>query len=284
MRRLMAGWILTFAILTTSGISWGAVPLYTGLGTVHHAVTTRSPMAQKYFDQGLRLCYAFNHDEAIRAFREAARLDPSCAMAHWGIAYALGPNVNLPVDPDREKEAFGEVATARTLAAKTSAKERAWVDALSKRYSNDPKADLHGLDQAYADAMRELAAKYPEDLDASTIYAEALLTVHPWDWWSHDGTPLEGTNDAIAALQRVLKKSPTHTGANHLLIHACEESPAPGRAILAANRLAALAPNAGHLVHMPSHLYLRIGRYHDAAELNRKAIAVDRAYIENKKR
>jgi len=283
MRRLMVVSWLTVGILTVSGISWGAVPLYTGLGTVHHAVTTKSPVAQKYFDQGLRLCYAFNHDEAIRAFREAARLDPTCAMAHWGIAYALGPNVNLPVDPDREKEAFGEVATARTLAAKTNAHERAWIGALSKRYSDDPKADLHALDQSYADAMRELAATYPEDLDASTIYAEALLTVHPWDWWSHDGKPLEGTNDAIAALQRVLKKSPTHTGANHFLIHACEESPAPGRAILAANRLAALAPNAGHLVHMPSHLYLRIGRYHDATELNRKAIAVDRAYIEKEK-
>jgi len=269
--------------LFAAGVSSATVPLYTGLGIVHHAVATRSPLAQKYFDQGLRLCYAFNHDEAIRAFREAARLDPSCAMAHWGIAYALGPNVNFPVDPDREKEAFGEVATARTLAAKTNAHERAWIEALGKRYSDDPKADLHALDQAYADAMRGLAATYPQDLDASTIYAEALLTVHPWDWWSHDGKPMEGTNDAIAALQRVLKKSPTHTGANHLLIHACEESPAPGRAILAANRLAALAPNAGHLVHMPSHIYLRIGRYHDATELNRKAIAVDRAYIEKEK-
>ena len=282
MRRITAVsiFILGFG---AAGISWGAVPLYTGLGTVRHVVTTRSPQAQKYFDQGLRLCYAFNHDEAIRAFREAARLDPSCAMAHWGIAYALGPNVNLPVDPAREQEAFGEIQTARTLAAKTTAKERDWIEALAKRYSGDPKADLHVLDQAYADAMKELAAKYPEDLDAGTIYAEALLTLHPWDWWSHDGKPNTGTPEAIAELQRVLKKSPSHTGANHFLIHAVEESPAPGRAILAANRLAGLAPNAGHLVHMPSHIYLRIGRYKEAVDLNRKAIAVDRAYIEAEK-
>ncbi|HZI88844.1 MAG TPA: tetratricopeptide repeat protein [Candidatus Polarisedimenticolia bacterium] len=276
MRRLTAVWICALGML-------GAVPLYTGLGTVHHAVATKSPQAQKYFDQGLRLCYAFNHDEAIRAFREAARLDPTCAMAHWGVAYALGPNVNLPVDPAREQEAFGEIQKARTLAAKTSAKERDWIEALGKRYSGDPKVDLHVLDVAYADAMKELALKYPEDLDAGTIYAEALLTIHPWDWWTHDGKPAEGTTEAIAELQRVLKKNPSHTGANHFLIHAVEESPAPGRAILAANRLAGLAPNAGHLVHMPSHIYLRIGRYKDAVDLNRKAMAVDRAYIEAEK-
>jgi tetratricopeptide (TPR) repeat protein len=283
MRRGTAASILVLGLLTAAGVAFGAVPLYTGLGTAHHAVTTKSPLAQKYFDQGLRLCYAFNHDEAIRAFREAARLDPTCAMAHWGIAYALGPNVNLPVDAGREKEAFGEISTARKLAATTTAKERAWIEALGKRYSNDPQADLHALDRAYANAMRALAAKYPEDPDASVMFAEALMTVHPWDWWSNDGKPLEGTTEAIAALQRVLKKNPTHTGANHFLIHAVEESPSPGRAVISANRLATLAPNAGHLVHMGTHIYLRIGRYKDVSELNRKAIAVDRAYIEKEK-
>jgi tetratricopeptide (TPR) repeat protein len=270
-------------LIGSTGVSSGAVPIMTGLGAEHFAVTARSPVAQKYFDQGLRLCYAFNHDEAIRAFREAVRLDPSCAMAHWGIAYALGPNVNFPVDPDREKEAFGEIQKAKTLAAKATPRERAWIEAMAKRYSDDPKADLHALDQAYADAMRDLAAKYPLDPDASTIYAEALLDVTPWDWWTNDGKPLPGIEDAIAALNRVLKKNPTHTGAIHLFIHAVEESPAPGRALLAANRLAALAPNAGHLVHMPSHIYMRVGRYHDSVLLNRKAIAVDRAYIEAEK-
>ena len=282
MRRYTAVSILVLALFAAP-YAQGAVPLYTGLGAVHHAVTTKSPLAQKYFDQGLRLCYAFNHDEAIRAFREAARLDPSCAMAHWGIAYALGPNVNLPVDADREKEAFGEITTARELAMKTTAKERAWIDATAKRFSDDPKADLHALDVAYADAMREVATKYPEDLDASVIFAEALMGLHPWDWWSHDGKPLEGTTEAIATLQRVLKKNPSHTGANHLYIHAVEESPSPGRAVISANRLATLAPNAGHLVHMGTHIYLRIGRYKDVVDLNRRAIAVDRAYIEKEK-
>jgi tetratricopeptide (TPR) repeat protein len=283
MRRLVVlGGTLAW-LLAAAGYSTAAVPLYTGLGTLHHAVTTRSPAAQQYFDQGLKLCYAFNHDEAIRAFREAARLDPSCAMAHWGIAMALGPNVNLPVDPEREKEAFTEVQKARALGSKATARERAWINALAKRYSDDPKADLKALDAAFADAMRGLSAAYPDDLDAATIYAEALLDVHPWDWWSHDGKPQAGTQDAIAALTKVLRKNPNHIGANHLYIHAIEESPAPGRALLAANRLARLAPNAGHLVHMPSHIYLRVGRYHDAAELNRKAIAVDRAYIEAQK-
>jgi len=271
------------SLLILAGVSSGAVPAMTGLGTPHMAVTTRSALAQRYFDQGLRLCYAFNHDEAIRAFREVARLDPSCAMAHWGIAYALGPNVNFPVDPDREKEAFAEIQKAKALAPKATAKERAWIEAMAKRYSDDPKADLHALDQAYADAMKNLAAKYPADPDASTIYAEALLDVTPWDWWTNDGKPEAGIPEAIAAVDRVLKKNPSHTGAIHILIHAVEESPAPGRALLAANRLAALAPNAGHLVHMPSHIYMRVGRYRDAELLNRKAIAVDHAYIEAQK-
>jgi len=271
------------SLLILAGVSSGAVPAMTGLGTPHMAVTTRSALAQKYFDQGLRLCYAFNHDEAIRAFREVARLDPSCAMAHWGIAYALGPNVNFPVDPDREKEAFAEIQKAKALAPKATAKERAWIEAMAKRYSDDPKADLHALDQAYADAMRALSAKYPADPDASTIYAEALLDVTPWDWWTNDGKAEAGIQEAIAAVDRVLKKNPSHTGAIHILIHAVEESPAPGRALLAANRLAALAPNAGHLVHMPSHIYMRVGRYRDAELLNRKAIAVDHAYIEAQK-
>jgi tetratricopeptide (TPR) repeat protein len=274
---------LVFLFLATAGTASGAVPLFTGLGTLHHPVTTRSPEAQKYFDQGLKLCYAFNHDEAIRAFREAARLDPSCAMAHWGIAFALGPNVNLPVDADREKEAFEETRKARALGSKATARERAWIEALAKRYSDDPKADLKALDQAFADAMRALSAKYPDDLDAATIYAESLLDVRPWDWWTHSGNSQPGTQEAIAALNRVLAKNPAHIGANHYLIHAVEMSPTPGRALPAANRLAGLAPNAGHLVHMPSHIYMRVGRYHDATELNRRAIAVDRAYIEAEK-
>src|SRR5258705_1085361 len=286
MRRLRVVWrpLACFvSLLAATGVSSGAVPLMTGLGTPHLAVTTRSPLAQKYFDQGLRLCYGFNHEEAIRAFREAARLDPSCAMARWGIAWALGPNVNFPVDAAREKEAFAEIQKAKALAPKATPRERAWIEAMAKRFSDDPKADLKSLDRAFADAMRNLAAKYPDDLDAATIYAQSLLEVTPWDWWTKDGKPLPGVEDAIAALTRVLRKNPSHTGANHLLIHAVEESPNPGRGLPAANRLATLAPNAGHLVHMPSHIYLRVGRYKDAELLNRKAIEVDRAYIEAQK-
>ena len=204
-------------------------------------------------------------------------------MGHWGIAYALGPNVNLPVDPDREKEAFAEVQKARSLGAKVTARERGYIEALVKRYSDDPKADLHALDVAFADAMRGLSVKYPDDLDASVIYAEALLDVRPWDWWTRDGKPQPGTVEAVEALTRVLRKNPSHIGANHLYIHAIEESPNPARALPAANRLAGLAPNAGHLVHMPSHIYLLLGRYHQAAELNRKAIGVDLAYVEKEK-
>lgn len=295
MRRSLLSWVVWAAMAgsaapapaghTHSGVSPAKsfVPLYPGLGALHHSVTTRSSSAQRYFDQGLKLCYAFNHDEAIRSFREAARLDPSCAMAHWGIAYALGPNVNLPADPDREKEAFEEARKARSLAEKATPAERAYIDALSKRYSGNPAADLHALDVAYAEAMRALAATYPADLDASVLYAEALLDIRPWDWWTHDGKPEPGTREAIAALERVLRKNPVHIGANHLYIHAIEESPTPARGLASANRLAGLAPNAGHLVHMPSHIYLRVGRYRDATELNRKAIAVDRAYIEKER-
>jgi len=255
-------------------------PLFRGLGTLHHPVRTRSPLAQRYFDQGLKLCYAFNHDEAIRAFREAARLDPSCAMAHWGIAYALGPNVNLPVDPDRERQAFEEIGKARTLAAKGEARDRAYVEALAHRYSGDPAADLHALDLAYADAMRALSKRYPADLDAQVLFAEALLDTRPWDWWTHEGTPQPGTLEAIAALERVLAKNPAHIGANHLYIHAIEESPEPSKAVPCANRLAGLAPGAGHLVHMPSHILILVGRYHDASSLNERAIAIDKAYIQ----
>src|SRR5258705_1242208 len=178
MRRLRVVWrpLACFvSLLAATGVSSGAVPLMTGLGTPHFAGTARSPLAQKYFDQGFRLCYAFNHDEAIRAFREAARLDPSCAMAHWGIALALGPNVNFPVDQDREKEAFAEVHKSRTLAAKGTPRERAWIEALAKRYSDDPKAVLHALDQAFTAPKQDPTAKYHTDLESPTNYATRLL-------------------------------------------------------------------------------------------------------------
>ncbi len=256
------------------------VPLFDNLGTHHHPVTTRSPQAQQYFDQGLRFVYGFNHDEAIRAFKEAARLDPKCAMAYWGIAFALGPNYNLPLDDERNKAAFAALEQAVALAPHASKREQAYISALAKRYSLAPDADRKALDRAFADAMGELARRYPDDLDAATLYAESLMDLRPWDLWTLDGQPQPGTLEIVRTLEMVLAKDPNHPGANHYYIHAVEASPNPERALPSAQRLGKLVPGAGHLVHMPSHVYMRVGRYADAADANTEAIAVDRVYIE----
>jgi tetratricopeptide (TPR) repeat protein len=262
-----------------SGKAAGKVPLFDNLGTHHHAVTTHSPLAQRYFDQGLRLIYAFNHDEAVRAFKEAARLDPNCAMAYWGIGVALGPNYNLTLDDERNKAAYAATQKAVKLSPKASAAERAYIGALAKRYSLATDADRKALDQAYADAMREVAHTYPDDTDAATLYAESLMVLRPWALWTLDGQPQPGTLEIVATLEAVLKKEPMHPGANHYYIHAIEASTQPERGLVAAERLHDLVPGAGHLVHMPSHIYMRTGRYADAAEANTRAIKVDEAYI-----
>jgi len=254
-------------------------PLFDNLGTHHHAVTTKSKQAQRYFDQGVRLIYGFNHDEAIRSFKEAARLDPQCAMAYWGIAFALGPNYNLPVDSERQAAAYAAVQQAVALAPHASPRERAYIAAIATRYSHDPNADRKGLDAAFADAMRALSQRYPDDLDAATLFAESMMDLRPWDLWTLDGQPQPGTLEIVATLERVLKKDPKHPGANHYYIHAVEASTRPERALPSAGRLAALVPGAGHLVHMPSHVYMRVGRYADAAAANRHAIAVDQQYL-----
>ncbi len=255
-------------------------PLFDDLGTLHHAVTTTVPQAQQYFDQGLRLIYAFNHDEATRAFKEAARLDPNCAMAYWGIALSLGPNYNLPVDAERDRAAYEAIQKAVALAPKVSEADRAYIDAIAKRHSADPKADRKALDAAFADAMREVAKRFPDDLNAATLFAESLMNLRPWGLWTHDGQPEPGTEEIVATLESVLKRNPEHPGAIHYYIHAVEASNQPERAEPYADRLGKLVPGAGHLVHMPSHIYIRIGRYNDAAEVNAKAAAVDAAYIE----
>ena len=255
-------------------------PLIEGLGTHEHQIATDKPLAQKYFDQGLRLIFAFNHDEAIRAFRSAAKVDPNAAMAQWGIALALGPNYNLAADPERSKAAYEASRLAQKLAAKTSPREAAYADALAQRYAESPDAERKPLDQAYADAMRKLAAQYPDNLDAAVLFAEALMDVRPWDLWTHDGQAQPGTDEIVATLERVLGKAPNHPGANHFYIHAVEASPAPERGLAAADRLGGLMPAAGHMIHMPAHIYLRLGRYEDAAECNRRAIKADRQYIE----
>jgi tetratricopeptide (TPR) repeat protein len=253
--------------------------LMTGLGTLHHRIATRSVQAQRFFDQGLTFVYGFNHDEAIRSFRRAAELDPASPMPHWGIALALGPNINLDVDPEREKAAYDEAQRALALAANAPASERAYVNALVKRYSNDPKADLKALAVQYKDAMHDLTRRYPNDLDAATLYAESLMNLHPWQLWAADGTPTEGTTDIVTVLEGVLRRAPMHVGANHYYIHAVEASKTPGRALPSARRLDTLVPAAGHLVHMPAHIYMRTGDYDAAVSSNAKAADVDRAYI-----
>jgi tetratricopeptide (TPR) repeat protein len=253
--------------------------LMAGLGHLHHPIATKSAEAQKFFDQGLTLVYGFNHDEAVRAFRQAAALDPASPMPHWGIALALGPNINLDVDPQREQAAFDEAQRAAGLAAKAPARERAYVEAIVKRYSNDPNADLKALAVRYKDAMHALVQKYPKDLDAQALYAESLMDLHPWQLWSNDGKPTEGTEEIVGVLEAVLRQDPMHIGANHYYIHAVEASPAPDRALASARRLETLVPAAGHLVHMPSHIYMRTGDYQAAVTSNARAAQVDREYI-----
>lgn len=253
--------------------------LMAGLGHLHHPIATKSAEAQQFFDQGLTLVFGFNHDEAIRAFRRAAELDPASPMPHWGIALALGPNINLDVDPEREKAAFDEAQRAQALAAKAPARERAYVDAIARRYSNDPKADLKALAVHYKDAMRDLTNRYPKELDAQALYAESLMDLHPWQLWAKDGTPTEGTQEIVAVLEAVLRKDPQHIGANHYYIHAVEASTAPDRALKSAQRLETLVPAAGHLVHMPAHIYMRTGDYQGAVSSNARAAQVDREYI-----
>jgi len=254
--------------------------LMSGLGNLNHPIATRSREAQQFFNQGLTFVYAFNHDEAIRSFRRAAELDPSAPMPHWGIALALGPNINLDVDPEREKAAYDAAQKAKSLFANAPANERAYIGALVRRYSNDPNADLKALAVEYKDAMREVARQYPDDLDAATLYAEALMDLRPWQLWSNDGKPAEGTEEIVAVLESVLKREPMHIGANHYYIHAVEASKTPARALPSAQRLDTLVPNAGHLVHMPAHIYMRTGDYSAAVASNAKAAEVDRKYIE----
>ena len=251
-----------------------------GLGNVDHPVTTKNPEAQKFFNQGLAYLYAFNHAEGIASFRHAAELDPDMAMAYWGMSLGLGANYNDPANPERFSEAYTMLQKATALAPKASEADRAYIAALSKRYSSDPKADPKKLAADYKIAMTELVKNYPDDLDAATLYAESMMNLRPWQLWSLDGKPAEGTMDILAVLDGVLRRNPNHTGANHYYIHAIEASPTPERGTAAAMRLGGLAPSAGHLVHMPSHIYLRTGDFGEAAKSNDKAIVADRNYIQ----
>src|SRR6267378_4258504 len=255
------------------------VTLVTGLGDLHHPVSTKNAQAQQFFDQGLRFIYAFNHDEAARSFQHAAELDPKLAMAYWGIAEAVGPNYNDPADPNRYKQAHEAVQKAVDLSPAASSSDQAYIQALAKRFPADPNSDLRKAAEDYRDAMRQVASDFPDDLDAATLFAEAGMNLHPWGLWHVDGTPEAGTDGIVSTLESVIKRDPNHLGAVHYYIHSVEASKSPERALAGANRLAAMAPAAGHIVHMPAHVYIRTGDYAAAVKTNQEAAAVDQAYI-----
>jgi tetratricopeptide (TPR) repeat protein len=255
-------------------------PIFDGLGSLHHPVTTKtnSTLAQNFFDQGLTFVYAFNHDEAAGSFEQAAQYDPEMAMAYWGIALAVGPNINQSEDVERGKLAYAAIAKAKSLEAGVTPAEREYIDALALRNAPDGKmTDAQQL--AYANAMREVARKNPDDPDAGTLFAEAMMDLHPWQLWTHDGQPVEGTPEIVATLEGVLGKHPEHLGANHYYIHAVEASSEPGRALPSAQRLPKLAPASGHIVHMPSHIYYRVGDYYASANANLAAMKADKVYL-----
>jgi len=249
-------------------------PLFHGIGPLHVPISTDSELAQKYFDQGFTLMYGFNHAEAIRSFKEAARLDPTCGICWWGIALSYGPNINLPMQKEAIPEAWKAVQTAQSLKSNETPREQAYIDAVATRY-NESGEGREKLDRAYSDAMAKLVAAYPDDLDAAALYAESLMDLAPWDYYQPDGSPKPETAIAIAQLERVIKANPDHPGALHFYIHAVEATSTPERAEAAADELGDLVPVAGHLVHMPAHIYLRVGRYHDAVTQNELAATAD---------
>ena len=256
----------------------GSLQLFDNLGKHHYAITTGMPLAQRYFDQGLRLYYAFNHAEAIRAFAEASRLDPDCAMCRWGQALAHGPNINAPMEREAALAAYDAIQQAVLREAKANPKERALIRALAVRYAADPPKDRSALDAGYARALREVANQHPQDYEVATLYAEALMDLSPWNYWTADRKPRGKTTEILKQLERVLAAKPDHPGANHLYIHAVE-AVQPERAVSAAERLAKLMPGAGHIVHMPGHIYIRVGRYLDAIKANEHAVHADEVYI-----
>lgn len=253
-------------------------PKLEGLGNYHFQITTSNPESQYFFNQGLRLTYAFNHSEALRAFKESVRLDHNNAMAYWGWALVLGPNLNLPMMPDVTTQAYAAIQQAVKLKEGVSEKERAFIEALAKRYASETTKDRTALDRAYADAMKELVQKYPDDLDAATLYAASLMNLSPWNYWNLDGSPRKNTNEILAVLQSVIEREPKHAGALHYYIHTVEARH-PERGEKHADMLSGLMPGAGHLVHMPSHIYMRVGRFADSYKANARAVDADENYI-----
>jgi tetratricopeptide (TPR) repeat protein len=258
----------------------GEVPLYRDLGTLVFPITTRHAKAQAYFNQGMRLSFAFNHAEAQRAFQAAQKLDPGCAACVWGEALVLGPNINVPMMPEANAPALAALANAVALKGNASAREQALIEALQQRYSADPRAERPALDAAYADAMQKVAARFSADDTIRALYVEAAMDTQPWDYWEAGGATPKGRGaEIVSHLEAVLRRNPSHAGAIHLYIHAVEASSAPERALAPADRLAALMPGAGHIVHMPAHLYYRVGQYRRSLDLNKRAVAVDERYF-----
>jgi tetratricopeptide (TPR) repeat protein len=274
--------LISLAILVLANVvetAQAVPPLFDNLGSLHHPISTGSELAQQYFDQGLRLVYAFNHEEAIRSFEEAARQDSNAAMPYWGIALALGPNINAAMSKDNERRAREAIKNARARLAKAGDSERAYVEALTRRYVSKKRTTRGALDKAYAEAMRTVWRQYPNDPDAGVLFAEALMDLRPWDLWTTEGKPKSGTGEIVSTLEEVLEHHPDHPGACHYYIHAVEASLQPERALACADKLADLMPGAGHLVHMPAHIYARVGMYHDSAEQNAQAARVDEQYL-----
>jgi hypothetical protein len=249
------------------------------LGSYHREIKTSNADAQKFFDEGLTLLYGFNHEESFKSFELASKRDDAAPMPHWGMALALGTNINDTAPADRLKQGYAHLAEAQKRKAAGSEVEQGLIDALAKRYVADAAGDQAAREQAYADAMGALAKKFPDDLDVATLYAESLMNLRPWRLYTRDGRPEPGTNDVVAALEAVMKRDPNHPGANHYYIHAVEASTSPERAIPQAQRLESLVPGAGHLVHMPAHIYIRTGQYAKSAKSNADAAAVDENYF-----
>jgi tetratricopeptide (TPR) repeat protein len=276
----MTGWLAMVSPAEAAPVDQTDAPtLFDNLGSLHLPITTTSEQAQRYFDQGLRLVYAFNHEEAIRSFEAAAYLDSQAAMPYWGIALALGPNINSAMEKKDEHRAVEMVQKARRMAGRATAVEQAYIDALVTRYVGRKGGKRKGLDEAYAKAMRSVTQRFPEDADAATLFAEALMDLRPWDFWKPDGRPQPGTDEIVTTLESVLARNPDHPGACHYYLHAVEASSQPERALPCAERLPGLMPGAGHLVHMPAHIYMRVGKYHEAVERNQQAAHVDEQYF-----
>jgi tetratricopeptide (TPR) repeat protein len=254
-------------------------PRFKGMGRHHHPITTKWELAQRYFDHGLTLCFNFNHAEAIRSFEAAAQIDPDCAMAYWGVAFACGPNINAPMDTNSVPKAWQALQKAVILKPRVTERERDYIDALAKRYANELLSDRSHLDKAFADAMRQLAQKHEADIDAQVLYAEALMDTSPWNYWREDKRPKPEAKQALDVIESVLKRVKAHSGADHLYIHLVEAGPNPEKGVPSADRIGRLTPKAGHLVHMASHIYVRVGRYHDAVVANERAADADEGYM-----